>query len=215
METQTVKIPAREMHEGYAFVIVKLEWKCPECGKPRGPLVDALSYDGSRRLTVNGWHNACGHVDKYEAVRLEASENGLNVPEGMYWHKASKRALSNPVAMETDDAADVFTVVEAKRGVGLGTFERRYGGQLKESRFTGFCGLPRGRAASVELTPAAENVLRRGAIGDVTMALEVIEWPGEHSLVVAQYGQILGSVWVAFVRTSTVPEGMPIMEYKS
>lgn len=71
---KTVTIPSREAHEGIYSIDVSLYWFCPKCGKPRGELFDTVSYDGSRRLHVNGWSNACGHVDKYADVRQEALE---------------------------------------------------------------------------------------------------------------------------------------------
>jgi len=79
-EIKTVKVPALAEHGGYPWnaVEVRLVWRCPVCGGPRGAIHDTLSYDGSRRLYVSGWTNPCGHVDKYNAVRDEASTNGLN-----------------------------------------------------------------------------------------------------------------------------------------
>ena len=53
-------------------VLVKLLWRCPECGGPRGKVIRTVSFDGSRRLAVDGWTNACGHTDKYAKVRDEA-----------------------------------------------------------------------------------------------------------------------------------------------
>lgn len=68
---KTVYIPAREEHDGFHGVHVTIDWICPECGGPRGD-VYKTSFDGSRRLHVDGWKNPCGHVDKYSAVRKEA-----------------------------------------------------------------------------------------------------------------------------------------------
>lgn len=80
MTQRTVKIPSCEMHGGNPFyaVNVTLEWTCPQCGGERGPVKPAISYDGSRRLAVDGWQNACGHIDYYSDVRVEARTNGLN-----------------------------------------------------------------------------------------------------------------------------------------
>lgn len=71
-ETRTVTIPACDDHDGHAFVRVTLIWECPRCGGPRGEPHPALSFDGSRRLSVDGWDNPCGHVDLYRDVRREA-----------------------------------------------------------------------------------------------------------------------------------------------
>lgn len=78
---RTVKIPAFEMHEGFIgnVVAIRLNWTCPTCGGERGEIYDTISYDGSRRLNVDGWKNPCGHIDKYSQVRIEAKNNGLNV----------------------------------------------------------------------------------------------------------------------------------------
>lgn len=80
MDTKQVTIPAMEQHEGLYRCTVTVEWVCPVCGGPRGDVAPAHSYDGSRRMNVDGWLNACGHVDKYFAVRQEAVTNGLNEP---------------------------------------------------------------------------------------------------------------------------------------
>ena len=76
---RTVIVPACNMHEGIYQRHVKLSWVCPECGAPRGEPSKVLSYDGSRRMSVDGWENSCGHVDKYSSVRREADSNGLNL----------------------------------------------------------------------------------------------------------------------------------------
>ena len=73
-----VMIPACPEHEGLFSLAVVLVWECPVCHERRGPITDALSYDGSRRLVVSGWVNPCGHVDKYAALIDEARDNGLN-----------------------------------------------------------------------------------------------------------------------------------------
>lgn len=77
-EIKTVTIPAREAHEGQLVVTVTLEWVCPVCGGPRGDVYRTQSFDGSLRLSCDGWVNPCQHVDKYSAVRVEAVANGLN-----------------------------------------------------------------------------------------------------------------------------------------
>lgn len=72
LPVMTVRIPRVQQHEGWHAVEVTLIWECPTCGGPRGEVYDTLSYDGSRRLAVNGWKNPCGHTDYYDAVRREA-----------------------------------------------------------------------------------------------------------------------------------------------
>ena len=73
-----VTIPAQENHNGYFSITVEISNNCPICGGERGKPFRTLSYDGSRRLACDGWKNPCGHVDSYEAVRLEASEKRGN-----------------------------------------------------------------------------------------------------------------------------------------
>ncbi len=69
---RAVTIPASDDREGILAMQVSVEWKCPQCGRPRGEPHPAISYDGSRRLYCDGWTNPCGHVDKYSDVRAEA-----------------------------------------------------------------------------------------------------------------------------------------------
>ena len=78
LATRRVIVPACAQHEGIYRRAVTLRWNCPVCGCERGEPVDTVSYDGSRRLHVDGWVNPCGHVDKYADVRAEADSNGLN-----------------------------------------------------------------------------------------------------------------------------------------
>lgn len=75
-----ITIPSCAEHEGFPgnAITVYLVWVCSFCGKPRGDIYETLSYDGSRRLNVNGWKNDCGHTEKYAEVREEAAQNGLN-----------------------------------------------------------------------------------------------------------------------------------------
>lgn len=74
VQHKTVRIPAAAQHEGFYFKNVTVDWICPVCGGPRGEPYDTVSYDGSRRLSVHGWRNPCGHVDKYDDVRKEAEK---------------------------------------------------------------------------------------------------------------------------------------------
>lgn len=76
---KTVHIPSCDNHEGVYAIDVRLRWRCPVCGKPRGKITRGRSYDGSLCLDVDTWVNPCGHVDKYADVRREAAENGLNI----------------------------------------------------------------------------------------------------------------------------------------
>ncbi len=66
-----VTIPSREQHEGYYSMTIEISDNCPVCGGKRGETFETLSFDGSRRLGVSGWHNPCGHIDLYSKVREE------------------------------------------------------------------------------------------------------------------------------------------------
>lgn len=70
-----VTIPACSEHAGFPgnTITVEISDRCPVCGGPRGKPYETISYDGSRRLAVDGWKNPCGHVDKYSDVRKEAA----------------------------------------------------------------------------------------------------------------------------------------------
>lgn len=70
-EVRTVRIPGSTDHAGQHLISITLRWVCPTCGRPRGQLRPATSYDGSRRLACDGWTNSCGHIDYYADVRRE------------------------------------------------------------------------------------------------------------------------------------------------
>jgi hypothetical protein len=73
----TVTIPKVPEHGGFDFnlITVTISDRCPVCGGPRGVPYKTLSYDGSRRLTCDGWRNPCRHVDLYSAVAQEATRH--------------------------------------------------------------------------------------------------------------------------------------------
>ena len=56
-EQRTVRIPGSTDHAGHHLITVTLRWVCPTCGKPRGEIRPAISYDGSRRRACDGWTN--------------------------------------------------------------------------------------------------------------------------------------------------------------
>lgn len=71
-----VTIPRIVEHAGFVgnLITVEISDNCPVCGGPRGELYQTHSYDGSRRLSCDGWKNPCGHVDRYADVILEAQQ---------------------------------------------------------------------------------------------------------------------------------------------
>ena len=66
-----VTIPAKENHEGLYKAKYEISDNCPKCGSKRGEVFKTLSYDGSRKMEVDGWKNPCGHIDYYSNVRQE------------------------------------------------------------------------------------------------------------------------------------------------
>ena len=79
-EDRMVRIPGSDEHDGHHLTTVTLRWVCPTCGRPRGQIRPAISYDGSRRLACDGWTNPCGHVDTYAAARREAAADPMSRP---------------------------------------------------------------------------------------------------------------------------------------
>lgn len=76
MKNIIVEIPSIIEHGGYPgnLIRVSLPPKC-ECGGDRAVKIwRGLSYDGSRRLSVDCWQNSCGCVDTYSLVRKMVSE---------------------------------------------------------------------------------------------------------------------------------------------
>jgi hypothetical protein len=48
-------------------------WLCLQCGAQRGEMHAARVYNGSQRFAVDGWRNACGHVETYDQVLESAT----------------------------------------------------------------------------------------------------------------------------------------------
>ena len=46
---------------------------CPVCGGPRGKPYLLYQHEDGASYSVDCWDNPCGHVDRYEAVILEAA----------------------------------------------------------------------------------------------------------------------------------------------
>lgn len=69
------------------------------------------------------------------------------------------------------------------------------------------CRSGRAQAINVQPTDAVMRAIKDGTItirGD-RMSYRVIDHDNGWSLVLAQHGQIIGSVWLAYIRTETVP----------
>jgi hypothetical protein len=81
MITKKVCVPECQEHNGSKSIDVIVKWICPTCGGPRGEVTAAISYDGNKRLSCDGWINPCGHVDLYTDVIKESQNNGLNQQE--------------------------------------------------------------------------------------------------------------------------------------
>ena len=73
MLLRALPVTTKLSHAGFGCVPdAMISTVCPLCSGWRGEPYPGLSYDGSRRLAVDCWQNACGHVDMYAAVREEA-----------------------------------------------------------------------------------------------------------------------------------------------
>lgn len=69
-----VMIPLVREHNGSPFNIgfFEIADTCLKCGARRGIKIwKGLSYDGSKRLTVDCWRNECDHIDIYSDVVAE------------------------------------------------------------------------------------------------------------------------------------------------
>ncbi len=76
-----VTIPSRTQHEGLYLGTYEISNFCPKCGMSRGKILGTHSFDGSRRMNVDGWHNKCGHLDKYCDVRKEGKRVEFKKPK--------------------------------------------------------------------------------------------------------------------------------------
>lgn len=75
-----VTIPSSQEHAGIGLATFEISDLCPVCGGKRGEIFGTHSFDGSRRLNVDGWNNQCGHVDTYEDVRKEGVKVAFKEP---------------------------------------------------------------------------------------------------------------------------------------
>lgn len=75
-----VTIPSHPNHNGQELASFEISDICPVCKGPRGQVFGTHSFDGSRRLNVDGWNNPCGHVDTYEAIRKEGQRVAFKEP---------------------------------------------------------------------------------------------------------------------------------------
>jgi len=55
---------------------VTIPARCPQCGRPRGPVTGFNNSEDGVRWWTNVWRNECGHTDMYENVVAEATEIG-------------------------------------------------------------------------------------------------------------------------------------------
>lgn len=74
IQQMIVTIPSSSEHAGIGLITLEISDTCPQCGGPRGKVFGTHSFDGSRRLNVDGWNNPCGHVDTYAQVRQEGKQ---------------------------------------------------------------------------------------------------------------------------------------------
>lgn len=49
---------------------VDVEWKCPKCGEQMGEVQELKFYENDQSLTCHIWKNPCGHVAKYDELKI-------------------------------------------------------------------------------------------------------------------------------------------------
>lgn len=101
-ETMRVNIPAMQEHGGYPGNVITADISiyCPVCGGRRGKPYKTISYDGSRRLHVDGWDNPCGHRDLYSKVREEIA---ANIKEHESEQEAQEKTIKYKVWMQIEE----------------------------------------------------------------------------------------------------------------
>ena len=118
-----------------------------------------------------------------------------------FHHEASGADLARPVERpDIEDAAEVFALIERREPVGLGTFDKG-----RESQFTGYVRLPSYKSGNAQLAEWALHVLKANIFADLRMDLQVVVHDNGWSLIIAEYSQIIGSIWLAYVRTESLP----------
>jgi hypothetical protein len=75
-----VTIPSSQEHNGQGLISLEISDSCPVCSGPRGEVFGTHSFDGSRRINVDGWNNPCGHIDTYAAIRKEGRRVAFKEP---------------------------------------------------------------------------------------------------------------------------------------
>lgn len=70
-----------------------------------------------------------------------------------------------------------------------------------------FCSRRDGASMAVRCADWVLSRIKEGTIviGDDRMSFEIVDHDNGYSLVIAQHGQICGSVWLAYIRTDSIP----------
>ena len=118
-----VTIPKIKQHGGYPgnTITIGISDKCPVCGGKRGAPFGNLSYDGSRRLHVDSWHNKCGHTDRYSDVVRE------------YWAATKAKTLHLNLKRNWFDAVLSGAKVEEYRELTNYWFKRLFDNYITEA----------------------------------------------------------------------------------
>lgn len=93
--TMTVRVCDRGSGREYVGVTIRtvtISKLCPQCGGERGEPFNHNFHEDGEWLSVDRWHNPCGHVDMYSAVLREA-------------RAAAQLAIDNPDRCTTEGAA--------------------------------------------------------------------------------------------------------------
>lgn len=71
-----------------------------------------------------------------------------------------------------------------------------------------FCSMRDGGSMAVHCNEWVMDCIKRHTIiiGGDRMSFEIVNHDNGHSLVIAQHGSIIGSVWLAYIRTDSIPK---------
>jgi hypothetical protein len=127
-------------------------------------------------------------------------------------HEASGTVLARKVIRpDIADGGSVLTVIDS---ADIRTEWDKVKGELADTRqpvrlndagasFNGGAIIGR-RSANVCLAPWAIDKLKGAAMGDLSFSIHVVDHDNGWSLIIAEYDRIIGSLWLAYVRTDTL-----------
>ncbi|MNY85663.1 putative ATP-dependent helicase DinG [compost metagenome] len=80
---QVVKVFDRETWQQEQRVYeITVDWVCPECGGPRGDIVEQNFHFNGQDFPHHIWQNPCGHKDSHAAALQQAKNVGVSTTKG-------------------------------------------------------------------------------------------------------------------------------------